>query len=217
MIRPDRHAASATHLPTRQTAIELWRQTWQAAYPHLDFTARLDWWRDRWRTELVPVATIVVAERSDGLVGFVTVDPVERLSRSDRGRARGMARKYRRRLARRGAAYCAGGPRPACECGQCPRHRVLSQARICPSGEDVNARSGAPVLKMSWRPGCLDLRRFELQPRQPRVEPARGGEAVVGAVLDDTPMFQNQNAVALQHGRKAMRDDECRASLHQPR
>ena len=56
-------------------AIELWRQTWQAAYPHFDFTARLDWWRDRWRTELVPVATIVVAERSDGLVGFVTVDP----------------------------------------------------------------------------------------------------------------------------------------------
>jgi putative acetyltransferase len=29
-------------------AIELWRRTWQVAYPQLDFTARLDWWRERW-------------------------------------------------------------------------------------------------------------------------------------------------------------------------
>jgi putative acetyltransferase len=43
-------------------AIELWRRTWQQHYPHLDFTARLDWWRERWRNELVPVAKIVVAE-----------------------------------------------------------------------------------------------------------------------------------------------------------
>ena len=56
-------------------AIELWRRTWQAAYPEIDFGARLAWWRERWRGELVPQARIVVAEMDGVLEGFVTVDP----------------------------------------------------------------------------------------------------------------------------------------------
>ena len=32
------------------TAITLWQRTWQQAYPHIDFAARLAWWRERWRT-----------------------------------------------------------------------------------------------------------------------------------------------------------------------
>jgi putative acetyltransferase len=56
-------------------AIELWRRTWSKHYPHLDFNARLAWWRERWHNELVPVAQIVLAERGDDLIGFVTVDP----------------------------------------------------------------------------------------------------------------------------------------------
>ncbi len=56
-------------------AIELWRRTWQQAYPRIDFTERLPWWRERWRTELVPQAKIVVAEMDGVLEGFVTVDP----------------------------------------------------------------------------------------------------------------------------------------------
>ena len=55
-------------------AIELWRRTWQLAYPALDFAARVDWWRERWRNELVPTATVVVAEAEGRLVGFVTVN-----------------------------------------------------------------------------------------------------------------------------------------------
>ena len=56
-------------------AIELWRRTWQQAYPGIDFAARVDWWRERWRKELVPQAKIVVAEMDGVLEGFVTVDP----------------------------------------------------------------------------------------------------------------------------------------------
>ncbi len=56
-------------------AIALWLRTWQAAYPQIDFAARLDWWRKRWRKELVPSAEIVVAETADAMIGFVTVDP----------------------------------------------------------------------------------------------------------------------------------------------
>jgi putative acetyltransferase len=56
-------------------AIALWLRTWQATYPQLDFAARLDWWRTRWQTELVPSAMIVVAEAAGNLAGFVTVAP----------------------------------------------------------------------------------------------------------------------------------------------
>jgi len=55
-------------------AIALWLKTWQEAYPSIDFAARVPWWRERWRDELVPKAAIIVAEAADGLVGFVTID-----------------------------------------------------------------------------------------------------------------------------------------------
>ena len=55
--------------------IELWRRAWQVAYPAIDFTARVDWWRQRWRDELVPSANIVIAEMGRVIEGFVTVDP----------------------------------------------------------------------------------------------------------------------------------------------
>jgi putative acetyltransferase len=60
-------------------AIALWLRTWRAAYPQLDFAARVDGWRQRWRSELVPAAEVVIAERERGhkttMIGFVTVDP----------------------------------------------------------------------------------------------------------------------------------------------
>ena len=60
---------SSFHLRPYRTAdedaaIELWRRTWQLAYPSIDFAARVAWWRTRWRNELVPNARIVVAEQA---------------------------------------------------------------------------------------------------------------------------------------------------------
>lgn len=55
-------------------AIALWQQTWQQTYPAIDFAARVTWWRERWRDELVPNAAIIVAEQAGTLVGFVTID-----------------------------------------------------------------------------------------------------------------------------------------------
>jgi putative acetyltransferase len=55
-------------------AIALWLETWQQTYPDIDFAARVAWWRARWRGELVPNASIVVAEQDGMLVGFVTID-----------------------------------------------------------------------------------------------------------------------------------------------
>src|SRR5258708_35706020 len=55
-------------------AIALWFETWQQAYPAIDFAARLAWWRQRWRNELVREASIIVAEQAGALIGFVTID-----------------------------------------------------------------------------------------------------------------------------------------------
>jgi putative acetyltransferase len=55
-------------------AVALWLRTWQAAYPELDFAERLNWWRERWRNELLPAAEVVIAEAGGTMVGFVTVD-----------------------------------------------------------------------------------------------------------------------------------------------
>ena len=60
------------------TANALWQRTWQAAYPQIDFAERLDWWRERWRNELVPVCEIMIAEADSEMIGFVTVDPKTR-------------------------------------------------------------------------------------------------------------------------------------------
>jgi len=56
-------------------AIELWRRTWAQHYPHIDFNKRVDWWRERWRKELAPVARIVIADVNGTMAGFVTIDP----------------------------------------------------------------------------------------------------------------------------------------------
>jgi putative acetyltransferase len=56
-------------------SVALWLRTWQAAYPELDFAERLDWWRERWRSELLPVAEVVIAEADGVMIGFVTIDP----------------------------------------------------------------------------------------------------------------------------------------------
>jgi putative acetyltransferase len=56
-------------------AIALWQRTWQQHYPQIDFAKRVEWWRSRWRNELVPTSTISVAVSDDQMVGFVTVNP----------------------------------------------------------------------------------------------------------------------------------------------
>jgi len=59
-------------------SVALWLRTWQATYPALDFAERLDWWRERWRHELLPVAEVVIAEANGGMIGFVTIDTATR-------------------------------------------------------------------------------------------------------------------------------------------
>jgi putative acetyltransferase len=54
--------------------LDLWRRAWDMTMPEIEFSARLDWWRERWTNELVPNNEIVVAEADGKQIGFVVID-----------------------------------------------------------------------------------------------------------------------------------------------
>jgi putative acetyltransferase len=133
-------------------AIELWRRAWQLAYPQIDFSARLDWWRERWRHELVPVATIMVAEADEVLLGFVTVDPrtfdLDQIVVTPEVQGQGVASALiaeARRISPAGLDLHVNKDNVRAI-------RFYEKQGFVISGEAINWRSGAPVHKMSWRP-----------------------------------------------------------------
>ena len=131
-------------------AIELWRLTWQQAYPSIDFTARVAWWRERWRKELVANATIIVAEQAQALTGFVTIDASgyldqlvvspdhwgSNLAGALVGEAKRLSPGVITLLVNRDNARAI---------------RFYERNGFEHAGEDVNPTSGRPVLKMAWR------------------------------------------------------------------
>jgi len=133
-------------------SVALWLRTWQATYPELDFAERLDWWHERWRNELVPVAEVVIAEANGKMAGFVTVDPktlyLDQLVVAPDHWRSGV-----------GAALLAEAKRisPA---GldldvNIDNARALSfyrKAGFSIAGNGKNPISGKPVYRMSWRP-----------------------------------------------------------------
>jgi putative acetyltransferase len=132
-------------------AIELWRRTWQLAYPQIDFNTRVDWWRQRWRDELVPVATITVAEAAGAMVGFVTVDPVsfdlDQLVVAPEAWGIGVATA----LIDEAKRISPNGLDLHVNTDNARAIRFYEKHGFAVSGEAINWRSGAPVHKMSWR------------------------------------------------------------------
>jgi putative acetyltransferase len=131
--------------------IALWLATWQKTYPEIDFAGRVTWWRKRWRDELVPNASIIVAEQDDALIGFVTID----------------AKSYLDQLVVSPAQW--GSPLGTALVDEAkrlsPDHitllvnadnfraiRFYQRNGFVDAGPDVNPTSGRPVLKMEWKP-----------------------------------------------------------------
>jgi len=131
-------------------AIELWLDSWQQAYPSIDFAARVPWWRERWRGELVPKAAIIVAEQGGALVGFVTIDASGYLDQlvvaPDRWGselATMLVNEAKRRSPDRITLLVNKDNARAI--------RFYERNGFAHAGEDVNPTSGRPVLKMEWR------------------------------------------------------------------
>jgi putative acetyltransferase len=120
-------------------AIELWRRTWQLAYPQLDFTARVAWWRERWRNE-----------RNGALLGFVTVDPTSGyldqivVAPETWGSALAAA------LLDEAKRIAPGKLELLVNQDNARAIRFYEKHGFAVTGADVNPRSGAPLHKMSW-------------------------------------------------------------------
>jgi putative acetyltransferase len=134
------------------SAIELWRRTWQIAYPRLDFTARVDWWRARWRNELVATASIVVAELSGRLVGFVTVDPTTGYLDQIVVAPEAWGSALAGALLAEAKRLSPAGLDLAVNADNARAIRFYEKQGFVVTGGDVNPRSGAPINKMAWRP-----------------------------------------------------------------
>ena len=131
--------------------IELWHRTWQQAYPQIDFAARLEWWRERWRTDLVPKAEIRVAEEDGAIIGFVTVDREGYLDQLV------VAPKYwgsdvAHLLIEDAKEISPTGITLLVNKDNTRAIRFYERNGFGHAGDDVNPTSGRPVLKMAWKP-----------------------------------------------------------------
>ena len=132
-------------------AIELWRATWQQAYPQIDFSARLAWWRARWRTELVPNAAVIVAEYAGVLTGFVTIDASGYLDQLVVGPDH-WGSKLATALVDGAKRLSPGGVTLKVNKDNARAIRFYERNGFGHGGDDVNPTSGRPVLRMTWRP-----------------------------------------------------------------
>jgi putative acetyltransferase len=131
-------------------AIALWLETWQRAYPAIDFAARVTWWRERWRNELVPNANIVVAEQQGMLTGFVTIDLKNYLDQlvvapDHWGSLLGNA------LVDEAKRLSPDRITLLVNTDNLRAIRFYERNGFVQSGGDVNPTSGRPVLRMEWK------------------------------------------------------------------
>jgi putative acetyltransferase len=131
-------------------AIALWQSSWQEAYPGIDFAARVAWWRERWRSELVARAAIVVAEQAGELAGFVTIDATGYLDQLvvtpahwGSELATLLVDEAKRRSPERITLLVNTDNARAI--------RFYERCGFAHAGEDVNPTSGRPVLRMEWK------------------------------------------------------------------
>jgi putative acetyltransferase len=142
------------HSRDEEAAIALWLKTWQATYPHFDFAARLDWWRARWRSELMAAASIVIAQTTSdaAMIGFVTVDPATRyldqlvVAPEFWGFGVGTA------LIEDAKRISPAGLELDVNTDNARAIGFYERCGFSITGGGINAFSGRPVHRMSWRP-----------------------------------------------------------------
>ena len=131
-------------------AIALWQETWQQAYPGIDFAARVAWWRQRWRNELVPNAAIIVAEMANAVVGFVTIDTQGYLDQLVVAPSQ-WGTELADTLVDEAKRRAPDGVTLLVNQDNARAIRFYERNGFVQAGADVNPTSGRPVLRMTWK------------------------------------------------------------------
>jgi putative acetyltransferase len=138
------------HSDDEDAAIALWLETWQQAYPSIDFAARVSWWRERWRNELVPKAAITVAEQAGALIGFVTIDASGYLDQLVVAPDY-WGSKLATALVDQAKRLSPDRITLLVNTDNARAIRFYERNGFVRAGEDANPTSGRPVLKMEWK------------------------------------------------------------------
>lgn len=131
-------------------SIALWLETWKLAYPSIDFDKRVDWWRARWREELVPMAQIVVAEKDGAMAGFVTIDGTSYLDQLVVGPAH-WGSETARLLMDEAKRISPDGVTLKVNADNARAIRFYQRNGFAKTADEVNS-SGRAVDVMAWRP-----------------------------------------------------------------
>jgi putative acetyltransferase len=131
-------------------AIALWLKAWQQTYPQIDFAARVPWWRERWRNELVPHAAIIVAEEAGVLTGFVTIDTSAYLDQLVVAPDH-WGSKLAEALVDEAKRLSPDAITLLVNEDNARAIRFYERSGFVRAGHDVNPTSGRPVLKMEWK------------------------------------------------------------------
>jgi putative acetyltransferase len=149
MIEPPRLRPYAA--ADEEVAIELWRRSWQHAYPDIDFSARLAWWRERWRNELTK-ASITLAERRGALLGFVTIDPKTGYLDQIVVAPEAWGQNIAEALLVEAKRICPKKIELHVNANNARAIRFYEKHGFVVTGETTNPLSGRPVFGMRWRP-----------------------------------------------------------------
>jgi putative acetyltransferase len=164
-LEPSRHGKTKRpefrlrpYTPADEAAtIELWRQSWQNAYPLIDFAARLTWFTQHWCTELVPHTRVIIAEVEGHIAGFVTVDAagyVDQFVVAPQLWGHGIAKALLVDAKRLSPSFLSLHV-------NVDNSRAIAFYRkhgFAVAGEGINPRSGAAVYRMCWHAGAQQER-----------------------------------------------------------
>ena len=131
--------------------LDLWVESWQAAYPQIDFRARRGWAETRFAELQHNGARILVAENDGRLAGLVTVEPgtgyIDQIVVATHAQRRGIASQ----LIKAARGVSPDGLELHVNQDNGAAVAFYRREGFVIAGHDVNPSSGAPTFHMAWR------------------------------------------------------------------
>lgn len=134
----------------RAALIALWVEAWRAAFPQIDFHARVAWFEGHLDDWIARGATLSLVEDAQGAAGFTLFDAataeMDQLCVAPRAQGSGAARLLL-------DALKARAPRVTLTVNKDNARalRFYEREGFRVAGESLNPRSGLPILAMEWR------------------------------------------------------------------
>jgi putative acetyltransferase len=131
--------------------LDVWVQSWQAAYPSINFKLRRNWAAERFAEVERNGAKILVAEAEGQLLGAVTVEPgtgyIDQIVVATTSQRRGIASQ----LIAAARVVSPDVLELHVNKDNLPAIAFYRREGFVIDGHSANERSGAPTYRMSWR------------------------------------------------------------------